>query len=163
MKIKELGYHIINARFTCYRCEYIVLFLVVQLCGMGLAQSCSWWWLRTWHMILSYLSFATRCFRYGSFLLNLVLLVSAELISVCVYLHDCGSRWVWFENFSSLTVCSQFLYQSSTWIWNFKLVLGLEFSTGNMDWKLWSSTGTHISVDMVKTCSFITAKFVGNN
>ena len=50
---------------------------------------------------------------------------------------------------SSPTVCLQFRYESSTGTRYLKLVLGLEFSTGNLDWKLGSSTGTHISVEMV--------------
>ena len=83
--------------FTCYRYGYIVLVLVVQLHVMGLVESCSWLWLWTWNMILLYFSLV-KCFRYGSFLLNLVLLVPAELISVCVSLHEYGSLWVWLEN-----------------------------------------------------------------
>ena len=63
---------------------------------------------------------------------------------------------------SSLTVCSHFRYESSTGTRNLKLVLGFEFLIGNLDWKLGSSTGTHISVDMDKTRSFTTAKFVSN-
>ena len=35
---------------------------------------------------------------------------------------------------SSLIVYSQFRYEFSTGIWSLKLVLGLEFSTGNLDW-----------------------------
>ena len=50
---------------------------------------------------------------------------------------------------SSLTVCSQFWYESSTGTQYLKLVLGFESSTGNLDWKLLSSTGTHISVEKV--------------
>ena len=34
----------------------------------------------------------------------------------------------------SLTVCSWLRYGSSTWIWNFKLVLGLGSSSENLDW-----------------------------
>ena len=54
---------------------------------------------------------------------------------------------------SSLTVCLQFRYESSTGTRYLKPVMELEFSTGNLDLQL----GTHISVDMVKTGSFITA------
>ena len=50
---------------------------------------------------------------------------------------------------SSPTVCSQFRYESSTDTRYLKLALGLEFSNRNLDWKLQSSTGTHISVEMV--------------
>ena len=87
---------------------------VVQLHFMWLAKSCSWLWLWTWNMILSYLLFSTRCFRYGSFLLNLVLLVSTELISVCVSLHECGSRSVWLENLQF----SNCLFAISVWIFD---------------------------------------------
>ena len=41
MRIIGHGDYITNARFAYYRCEYVVLVLVVQLHFMGLAQSCS--------------------------------------------------------------------------------------------------------------------------
>ena len=76
--------------------------------------------------------------------------VSAEFVSVCIYSQFSVSavhgEFDW-RICSSPTVCSQFRYESSTGTWYLKLVLELEFSTGNLHWKLGSSTETH-------TCEF---------
>ena len=109
----------------------------------------SWLWLSAWNIVLSYLSFEARCFRHGLFLLNLVLHVSAEFIfGLFLCMSEVHSEFDW-RICSSLTVCSQFWYEFSTGIRYLKLLLGLEFLNGNLDGKLWSSTGTHISVEMV--------------
>ena len=115
----------------------------------------SWLWLSTWNVILSYLSFETLCFRYGSFKLNLILLVSAEFISVCFF------AWVRF----TLSFIGEFavlkLFDRNIGM-NLRLVLGTWNLHWNLNFRLGTWTGTHISADMVKTCSFITAKFVSN-
>ena len=134
------GYYTPNAWFVCYRYEYILLVLFVPLPVMGLVQYFGLW-LSTWNIVLSYLSFETRSFRYVSFLLSSFLLISADLISVCVCLQECGSQWVWLENLQF----SNCLLTISVWIFDLYSVLETCFGTWtfdrNLDWKLWSSTG----------------------
>ena len=70
-------------------------------------------------------------------MLNLILLVSAELISFCVSLHECGSWEFDWRICSSLTACSEFLYESY-------MNLELETCTGNLNLQLGTWTGTLI-------------------
>ena len=92
-------------------------------------------------LVLLYLSFETQCCRYVSFLLNSCLLVSADLISVCISLQECGSQVSLIGEYAVLYCLLAILVWLFDWYSVLELVLGLELSTGNLDWKLWSSTG----------------------
>ena len=94
-----------------------------------------WLWLLRWNSILSYLSFKTRCCRYVLFLLSSFLLISDDLISVCVSLHECGSRWVSLENlqFSNCLLAISVrifdwysVLETCIWTWTFDCELWLE-------------------------------------
>ena len=109
----------------------------------------------------STLSLATGFFRFRSFLLNLVLFVSAVNCSwfLCMSAFQGWNArlkgWGW-RMCSSLTVRSRLQWESSTWTrnldWDSNLRLGLEYSTGTriFNWDLnfllglASSTGTCI-------------------
>ena len=66
------------------------------LCWYYLYDCVSWDWYNNsdcdcqhgWNIILSYLMFETRCCTYVSFLQSSFFLISANLISVCIPLHE---------------------------------------------------------------------------
>ena len=150
-----------NAWFACYRWEYIVLVIFLQFQVMELVQYLV--------IVIVNMEYYIIIFIVRNSVFQLWI-VSAEFGSS----RFCRVQFILFlcmsavhgefdlRICSSLALWSQFRCESSTGTRYLKLVLGLEFSTRNMDWKLWSSTGTHISVDVVKICSFITAKLVCN-
>ena len=129
-----------NAWFACYRWEYIVLVLFVQLHVMGLVQ-------------IFLILIVTVEYHIITFLIRgsvfHIWIFSAELISVCVSLHECGSWWVWLENLHFSNCLLAISAQIFDWYSVLETCIGLEFLTGNLDWKLWSSNGNHISVEMV--------------
>ena len=113
---------------TCHRCWYMEIIHHMHdlhitggstLCWYYLSNwklwdwyNNSWLWLSTWNIILSYLLFETRCFRYERFcwILLFSLLLSSFLF---FFLHECGSRWVLLENlqFPILQCCSYVIHK----------------------------------------------------
>ena len=99
------GYGTSNAQFACYRCEYIVLVLVVQLHVIGLVQS---FLIVIVNIECNIIVLIVRdsLFQFGLFMLNLFLLVSAEfnfsLFLCMIVIYSEFDRKIC----SSLTVCS---------------------------------------------------------
>ena len=107
--------------FACYRCEYIVLVLVVQLHVVGLAQS--------FLMVIVNMEYFIIIFIIRNSVFQ-IWIVSAELNSGCFFCGSCPSWWVWLENLSF----SNGLLATSVCIFN--LNSELETGTGNLDLQL---------------------------
>ena len=103
--------------------------------------------------------FRLRSFLYGfsffSFLLS---------FAVCVSLHASVSRWVWGWRLCSSLECAVLV--TSTRILDMNSEVGTWTGTQIFDWDLglgtWTWTTTHISVEVLITCSFSTAKLISN-
>ena len=120
-------FRLVHDACTCYRCQY-----------MGLYTKCMIFMFR-WEYIV------------------LVLFVQLPGMGLIQYFWLWLSTWnIILSRLSFETQC--FSLDRFCWICSFsflmstqylKLVLGVELSTGNLDWKQGSSTGTHKSVELV--------------
>ena len=129
-----------KAWFACYSWVYVVLVIFVQLHVMELVQ---YFLIVIVNMEYHIIIFIVRDSVFQ------IWIISAEFIfSLFLCISVVHGEFDW-KICSSPTVCSQFQYESSTGTRHLKLVLGLEFSTGNLDWKSGSSTETHTSDEMV--------------